>query len=191
LLLAVLGAVGTYLFADVPVGLIYSMQKFAPAADTLRAFAPVLLVMYVDIFLSVAILVVGKAGKLAIAKVASVVLTTGLVFALVPVCQARFANGGLGVMYAMTLGELLMLIAHGVLIREVIDSHTIADICRSLIAGAASVVLFRLLPAFTPFLAIPLCVLVFAGLSLLVGAVKRSDIEVLLASFRNRRALPR
>jgi O-antigen/teichoic acid export membrane protein len=191
LLLAVLGAVGTYLFADVPVGLIYSMQKFAPAADTLRAFAPVLLVMYVDIFLSVAVLVVGKAGKLAIAKVASVVLTTGLVFVLVPVCQARFANGGLGVMYAMTIGELLMLIAHGVIIREFIDSRTIADICRSLIAGAASVVLFRLLPAFTPFLAIPLCVLVFAGLSLLVGAVNRSDVEVLLASFRNRRARPR
>ena len=78
------------------MGLIYSLQKFGPAADTLRAFAPVLLLMYVDIFLSVAILAAGKAGRLASAKVASVVLTTGLVFVLVPVCQARFANGGLG-----------------------------------------------------------------------------------------------
>jgi len=191
LLLAVLGAVGTYLFADVPVGLIYSLQKFGPAADTLRAFAPVLLLMYVNLFLSTAIVAAGKAGRLAGAKVASVVLTTGLVFVLVPLCQARFANGGLGVMYAMTIGELLMFVAAGLLIREAIDGRMIGNVCRSLIAGAATILLIRLMPALTPFLAIPMCVLVFAGLSLLVSAVKRSDVETLLASFRKPTPLPR
>jgi O-antigen/teichoic acid export membrane protein len=190
-LLAVLGAVGTYLFADVAVGLIYGLQKFSPAADTLRAFAPVLLLMYVDFSLCTAILAAGKAGRLASAKVASVILTTGLVFVLVPLCQARFANGGLGVMYAMVIGELLMLVANGILIREAIDARMIGDVCRSLIAGAATVLLIRLLPAFTPVLAIPTCVLVFGGLSLLVGAVKRSDVEMLLASLRKPSPFPR
>jgi len=185
LLLAVLGAIGTYLFADVPVGLIYSLQKFGPAADSLRAFAPVLLLMYVDVFLATAIVAAGKAGRLAGAKVASVVLTTGLVFVLVPFCQARFANGGLGAMYAMAIGELLMVLAEGILIRDALDGRTIGDVCRSLIAGAATILLMRLLPGLSPFLAIPLCVLVFGGVSLLVGAVKRSDVELLLASFRN------
>jgi O-antigen/teichoic acid export membrane protein len=185
-LLAVLGAVGTYLFADVAVGLIYSLRKFAPAADTLRAFASVLLLMYVDVFLATVIVAAGKARRLAGAKVASVFLTTGLVFVLVPVCQARFANGGLGVMYAMAIGEVLMLAAAGSLMRDVVDGHTIGDVCRSLIAGVATVLLIRLLPALTPFLGIPLCILVFAGLSWLVGAVKRSDVEMLLASFRKR-----
>jgi O-antigen/teichoic acid export membrane protein len=184
LLLAVLGAVGTYLFADVAVGLIYSLQKFGPAADTLRAFALVVLLMYIDIFLSSAILAAGNAGRLASAKAASVVLTTGLVIVLVPLCQARLGNGGLGVMYAMTIGELLMLVVSGILVREAIDGRTIRDLCRSLIAGAATVLLVRLLPVRTPFLAIPICVFVFAGLSLLVGAVKRSDVEILLTSFR-------
>jgi len=184
LLLAVLGAVGTYLFADVAVGLIYGLQKFGPATDTLRAFAPVLLLMYVDVFLGMAILAAGKAGRLASIKVASVVFTTGLVFVLVPLCEARFANGGLGVMYAMTIGELLMLVAAGILIRDAVDGRTIGDACRSLIAGAATVLLIRVLPAPRPFLAIPMCVLVFGGLSLLVGAMKRSDVEMLLASFR-------
>ena len=82
-------------------------------------------------------------------------------------------------------------VAAGVLIREAVDGRTIGDVCRSLIAGAATVLLLRLLPALTPFLAIPMCVLVFGGLSLLVGAVKRSDVEMLLASFRNRRPFPR
>jgi O-antigen/teichoic acid export membrane protein len=186
LLVGVLGTVGTYLFADVAVGLIYSLQKFGPAADILRAFAPVLLLIYVDLFLSTAILASGKAGRLAGVKVASVVLTTGLVFVLVPLCQARFANGGLGVIYAMTIGELLMLVASVVLVRETVDGRTVGDVCRSLIVGAVTILLFRILPALTPFLAIPLCLLVFGGLAFLVGAVKRSDVEMLLASFRKR-----
>ena len=184
LVLAVLGAVGTYLFADVAVGLIYGLEKFGPAADTLRAFAPVLLLMYVDVFLASAIVAAGKAGRLARAKVVSVVLTTGLVFVLVPLCQARSANGGVGVIYAMGIGELLMLVAAGALMRDAVDARTIGDVCRCLLAGAATILLIRLMPALTPFLAIPLCVLAFGGLSLLIGAVKRSDVEMLLASFR-------
>jgi O-antigen/teichoic acid export membrane protein len=191
LLLAVLGAVGTYLFADVAVGLIYGLQKFGPAVDTLRAFAPVLLLLYVDLFLATAILASGKAGRLASVKLASVVLTTGLVFVLVPLCQERFTNGGLGVMYALAIGESLNFVAAGILIREAVDGRTIGHVFRSLIAGAATVLLIRLLPALTPFLAIPMCVLVFAGLSLLVGAVKRSDVEMLVASFRTHRPFQR
>lgn len=184
LLLATLAAAGTYLFADVPIALINGREKFGPAADTLRAFAPVLLLLYVDMFFTVVILALGKAGRLAGAKVASVVLTTGLAIVLVPICQARFSNGGLGVMHALVAGELLMAVASVVLVREAVDDRVIGDIFRSLAAGAATVLLFELLPAFTPFLGIPLCVLAFAVLSWLVGAVRRSDIDVLLASFR-------
>jgi O-antigen/teichoic acid export membrane protein len=190
LLVAVLGAVGTYLFADVAVGLIYGLEKFAPSADTLRAFAPALLLMYVDLFFSTAILSAGKAGRLAGVKVLSVVVTAVLVFVLVPICQARFGNGGLGAIYAMTLGEVLVLTASVVLVREVVSASTVSDVFRSLIAGAATILLLRLLPPFTPFLAIPLCVLTFGGLSLLVGAVRRSDVESLLTSLRKRKTTP-
>ena len=188
LLLAVLGAVGTYLFADVAIALIYSRQKFGPAADTLRAFTPVLLLMYVDVFFATGILAAGRAGRLAGAKIASVVLTTGLVVVLVPFCQSRFANGGLGVMYAMATGEFLMLVAAVVFIREAVDAHLIGDVLRSLLAGAATVLVIQLMPPMTPFLAIPFCVLAFAGLSLLVGAVTRADVELLSSSFRKQTA---
>ncbi len=184
LLLGILGAVGTYLFADVPISLIYSLHKFGPAADTLRAYAPVLLLTYVNFFLSTAILAKGKARRLASIKMGAIVLTTSLVFVLVPVCQARFGNGGLGVMYAMAIGELVMLGAAGFLLREAVDGRTIADFCRCLIAGVATVLLVRQLPALTPFLAIPLCVLLFGGLSFMVGAVKRADVRNLLLAFR-------
>ncbi len=185
-LLAVLGAVGTYLFADVAIALIYSRQKFGPAAETLRAFTPVLLLMYVDVFFATGILAAGKAGRLASAKVAAVLLTTGLVVVLVPVCQSRFANGGLGVMFALASGELLMLVAAVVFIRDAIDARLIGDVLRSLIAGAATVLVVRFVPTMTPFLAIPFCVLVFAVLSFLVGAVAPADIELLSSAFRKR-----
>jgi hypothetical protein len=42
LLVALLGAIGTFLFADIAVGVIYSKQKFAPAGAILQAFAPAL-----------------------------------------------------------------------------------------------------------------------------------------------------
>jgi O-antigen/teichoic acid export membrane protein len=182
LLLAVLGAVGTYLFADVAIALIYTTQKFGPAADTLRAFTPVLLLMYVDVFFATGILAAGRAGRLASAKIAAVVLTTGLVVVLVPWCQSHFANGGLGVMYAMASGEFLMLVAAVVFIREAIDGHLIGDVLRSLLAGVSTVVVIQLLPPMTPFLGIPLCVVAFAGLALLVGAVTRADVDLVTSS---------
>jgi O-antigen/teichoic acid export membrane protein len=184
LLLAVLGAVGTYLFADVAVGLIYTREKFGPAADTLRAFVPVLLLMYIDVFLANAVVAAGRVGRLAGAKVAAVVLVTGLAFVLVPYCQQHFGNGGPGVMYAIAIGELVMLVTSGFILRDAIDSHTLGDVLRCLIAGAATVWLMSLVAGLTPFVTIPSSIVVFGIVSLLVGAAKRSDLQMLLAHFR-------
>ncbi len=178
-LLAFLGGIGTYLFADVPVALIYSLEKFAPAVDSLRAFAPVLVLMYVDIFLASAIVAAGKAVRLAGIKAASVAFTSGLVFVLVPLYQARYANGGLGAIHAMAIGELVMVVAEAILMGEFLDRRTLGDLLRGLIAAAATFMVVREWPALTPFLAIPLCVSVFAAISLLVGAVNRSDVAML------------
>jgi O-antigen/teichoic acid export membrane protein len=191
LLLAVLGAVGTYLFADVPVGLIYGSRKFGPGADTLRAFSLVLLLMYVDIFLGMVILATGNSGRLARTKVGAVIFAAALLLVFVPLCQRRYGNGGLGVMYAMAIGELPMLITAGFLARAMIDRQTLSDVCRSLIAGGATIFLMRLVPASVPpYLTIPVCILAFMGLSLLSGALKRSDMEMLVASFRKSPPVP-
>jgi hypothetical protein len=81
-----------------------------------------------------------------------------------------------------------MLVAAVVFIREAVDAHLIGDVLRSLLAGAATVLVIQLMPPMTPFLAIPFCVLAFAGLSLLVGAVTRADVELLSSSLRKRTA---
>jgi len=181
---AMLGATGTYLFADVPVKLVFGFPKFMQAAETLRAFAPLLLLMYVNLFLSTAVLALGKASWLAISKIGAVALVLGLSFVLVPYCEQRFGNGGLGVMYAMLVGEFLMAAVSWVLVRQAIDGRMVGEILRCVVASAATLLLFELLPEFTPFIGIPLCVLVFGAVSWVVGAIRRSDVDMLLASLR-------
>lgn len=89
-------------------------------------------------------------------------------------------------MYAMATGELAMVGAGMWLIREAIDAPMIGDLCRGLVGGGATMLMMRWLPPLTPFLAIPICVLVFLGLSVAVGLVRRSDVEMLLAGLRQR-----
>ena len=186
LFVAVLGAVGTYLFADVAIALIYSKQKFGSAGAILKAFAPALLLLYVDMMFGHAILAVGKAGRLAIAKVAAVVITTGLEFVLIPFCQARFGNGGIGIMLAMGVGEVAMVTAAMLLIRDAIDGGMLIDFLRGLASGGATLLVIRALPSTNPFLDIPLCLLVFFALSTLTGLVNRRDFELLVTGFRKR-----
>jgi PST family polysaccharide transporter len=188
LFVAVLGAAGAFLFADTAIGIIYSTQKFGPAATILKAFAPALLLLYVDMMLSYAIFAVGRAGQLAAAKVAAVIVTTGLELILIPLCQARFGNGGIGIMLAMAAGELLMVVAAMILIRDAIDWHMMSDLLRGLASGVVTVVLMRMLPPLSPWIGIPACVAVFASVALLVGLVNRSDLALLTASLRNRAA---
>jgi O-antigen/teichoic acid export membrane protein len=187
-LVAVLGAVGTYLFADVAIGLIYTQRKFGPASAILRAFAPALLLLYVDMLMGYAILAVGKAWGLAGAKAAAVFVTTGLELVLVPFFQTRYGNGGIGTVVSLAAGELLMVAAATLLIRQAIDARMVGDLCRGLVVGGATLLLMRSLPPLTPFVAIPICVLAFFGLSLAFGLVKRSDVELLVAGFSKRNA---
>ena len=186
LLVAVLGGVGMYLFADFAVGVIYSRQKFGPSAAILRAFTPALLLIYIDMLFGHAILAVGKAGQLAKAKMVAVVVTTGVELVLIPFCQARFGNGGIGIVLAMACGELVMVTAAVLLIRDIVSVAMGLDFLRGLVAGAATIAVMRLLPPINPLLGIPLCVVTFAAVAVVVGLVRRSDLELLPPFFRKR-----
>jgi O-antigen/teichoic acid export membrane protein len=186
LLVAVLGAVGTFLYADFAVGIIYSRRNFGPAADILRAFTPALLLVYIDMLFGNAILAVGKASQLAKAKVVAVVVTTAAELVLIPFCQARFSNGGIGIVLAMASGELVMVTAAVLLIRHMLSGGMALDFLRGLTSGAGTIVLMRSLPAVSPLIGIPLCLVTFAVLSLVVGLVRRADLILLAPMFRKR-----
>jgi O-antigen/teichoic acid export membrane protein len=186
LLVATLGAVGTYLFADVAVALIYSEERFGQAADNLRVFAPTLVLIYADMLFGSVLFAVGKAGRLAGVKFAAVVLTTGVGWVLIPIFQSRYGNGGMGVLIAMGAGELLMVVASSIMVRETLNRRMLLDVARALLAAAATVVAIQSQPLVTPFVTIPLCILIFLALSFAVGLLDRMDIAALLEGLRGR-----
>jgi O-antigen/teichoic acid export membrane protein len=186
LVVAVLGAVGMFLFADFAIGIIYSSQKFGPAADILKAFSPALLLIYIDMLFGYAILAMGKAGQLAKAKVVAVLVTTGVELVLIPLFQTRFSNGGIGIVLAMACGELVMVTAAILLIRDMVSRAMAVDFVRGLVAGVATIVLFRSMPQITPLFGIPLCVVSFTVLSAVVGLLTRTDIDLLTSMVRKR-----
>ena len=188
LFVAVLGGVGTFLFAHVAINLVYSAEKFGPSATILRAFTPAMVLVYVDMMLATAILAAGKAVQLASAKAISVIVIAVLELLLIPICQARYGNGAIAVMLSFAAGELVMVAAAVYLLpRGTLHLSTVLDMGRAVAAGAGTLLLMSLLSQVTPFVTIPLCVAVFTGLSIAFGLIRRSDLAA-LARFGRRRS---
>jgi O-antigen/teichoic acid export membrane protein len=183
--LGALAGTGTYLFARTAIGLIYGTRGFGPAASVLEVFAPGLFLLFIDILLGNVIYASGGGTGFAIAKVLSVVVGTGLDFVLIPVFQHRFGNGGIGVVVAFALSELVVFAgALMVLRRGTLDSRTLVDVARALGAAAVTIALFRWLPVLPPWMGIPLCLACFTAASLALGLLSGRDVRLLTAIAR-------
>jgi O-antigen/teichoic acid export membrane protein len=182
--LAALAATGTFLFAETAVGLIYG-SGFAPAATVLKFYAPALFLLFIDILLGHILYAVGAVVSFAVVLAAKVLVSAVLSFALVPMLQDATGNGGIGVVLSVTLSELFVMIGALVLLPGgTLTRPVAADTARALGAAGVTALLFWIVPPFTPWLAIPLCVATFAGASWLVGLMHWRDVESLLAIFR-------
>jgi O-antigen/teichoic acid export membrane protein len=175
--LGALAAVGTFLFADVAVVLVYGQGRFDPAAAVLQVFAPVLPLFFVNMLFATAITAAGKTKEIAVVKTLSVAVSTGLAILLIPVCQARFGNGGIGLGLALGSTEVLMLTGCLWLLRGAVDRSALLDFLRAAIAAGGTVVIFWALPSMTPWLAAPACVAVFMVWALASGLVLRTDLD--------------
>jgi O-antigen/teichoic acid export membrane protein len=181
--LGALGSVGIYLFADTAVHVIYDKNEFGPAAVILQLFAFGLPLLFLDVFFGYAATALGKQGLLSIAKFFVVLLTAGLAILLVPLCQARFGNGGLGLVLAFVCGEVVMVATAMALIpRGMLGRELWLDSGRAISAGAGTLLLLRALPSVSPVVGIPACVLVFVVLSVAVGLVRQADLALWAAA---------
>lgn len=185
--LGALGGVGTYLFADFAVGLIYGQQSFGPAAAVLRVFGVGLFLVFVDVLLGHVVTAVGKATGFAIAKATSVVVAVGLQLWLIPWFQVHHSNGGIGVVVAFAASEVIVFFGVLLLIpRGALGAVVLLDVARAAGAALATAVVWRVLPPLHPLVGIPLCVLVFAAASLAAGLLGRSDLALLLQTLRRK-----
>ena len=186
--LGALGGVGTYLFADLAIGIIYGSKGFAESAVILKAFAPVLILLFVDVLMGHAITALGRAKAFAVAKAASIVVSTALSLYLVPAFQRNSGNGGIGLVVAFALSEVVMFgSAVFLLPRRSFDPALLMDAGRAVGAAAATLLLFRMLPGMPPYVGLPLCIVAFSAASVAVGLVTRRDLDTLKILLRRLR----
>lgn len=185
--LGALAGTGTYLFAATAIRLVYGSRGFEPAATILEVFAPGLFLLFIDILLGNVIYAAGRGTGLAVAKIASVLVGTALDFALIPMFQRRYGNGGIGVVVAFALSELVVFAGAVIVLRRgTFHPATAVDAGRALGAAGATVLLFRLLPPVGPWLGIPLCIATFTAASVAVGLIGTRDLSLLWAAFSRR-----
>jgi O-antigen/teichoic acid export membrane protein len=185
--LGALGAVGTFLFADLAVSIIYGSRGFAPAGAILKAFSPALFLVCVDVLFASAVMAVGRPRALAVAKTANLAVCTGLALLLVPWAQARHGNGGIGLVLAFGASEVIMFGAAVALMpRATLDSAFVADVGRAVAAGGLTLLLFRLVPPLPPVAGVPLCVAAFAAAAAALGLVRRGELRAFGALLRRR-----
>jgi O-antigen/teichoic acid export membrane protein len=187
LLLAGLGGVGTFLFADLAVSFIYGSEKFGPAGTILKVFAPGLFLLFVDVLLGAAIVAAGRATALAVAKAVNVLAIVGLELVLIPYFQARHGNGGIGVVVAFAASELMMFgAALLILPRPSLSLELFRGFGRALLLAAGTLLVAVAMPASAPVLRALVAGLTFVALAAGLRLVTRSDLEVLTLALRRR-----
>jgi O-antigen/teichoic acid export membrane protein len=175
--LGALAGVGTYLFADLAVAIIYGTKGFGPAGVILRVFSLGLFLLFIDVLLGHVITAAGRTTGFAIAKVASVIVSTALDLWLIPVFQQRLGNGGIGVIVAFAASEFVVFGGALYLMpRGSLEPRIAVDVGRAIASAAATALLFWLLPPLSPVLGIPLCIGTFALASFALGLVSREDL---------------
>lgn len=185
--LAALAGTGTYLFAEAAIGLVYGLAGFAPAATILKVFAPGLFLLFIDILLGGTVYACGRATGFAAVKIVSVVAAAGMEVVLIPMFQERYGNGGIGVVVAFALCELIVFAGSIALLpRRTFAPAVVLDVGRALASAGATIVLFRLIPALPAWAGIPLCIGAFAAASAALGLSNRADLEMLLRLIRGR-----
>ena len=176
--LGVLACVGTFLFAQAAVDLVYGNRGFAAAGTILKVLAPGLLLLFADNMLCAAVVAIGRPKPLAFAKLFNIAVCAGLSLLLVPAFQAERANGGIGLAIASGVSEIIMLgAALLILPAGSLDLSLLFDLGRALAAGAVTALLFELLPAPPLLVGVPACVLVFGVLSLAFRLVRPAELR--------------
>jgi hypothetical protein len=113
------------------------------------------------------------------------VVSTALDALLIPLCQARYGNGGIGVVLAFALSEFVVFAGCLFVLRRALGAASALDLLRAAAAAAITIAVVRLTGAALPdWVTIPLCVMVFAAASMAVGLLAREDLNVLRMFFR-------
>lgn len=169
-------ATATLLFSDLIVSVAYGTERFAPAAGNLGILAGYLLLVYVSIVLSVGIAAAGRQLRWALAQSICLLVSVALDPLLIPVFQARYGNGSLGVCVSVVLAEVIMVMAGARLLPAgTLPASLLRTVARCLCAAAAMATAGLLLRRLWP-LALPVMAATYFGM---LWRLRELDAELL------------
>jgi O-antigen/teichoic acid export membrane protein len=173
--LGALAAIGTFLFADDAIAIVYGQQHFAPSGMILKVCAPALFLLFINVLFSTALFAVEQGKAMSVVKVASVVVSTVLNLGLIPIFQHYMGNGGIGVMAAFGISEVVVFGGTMFLLRQEVDLGVTVDIARALGSAALTLLLFSWLPPLPFLMRLPVCVIAYLFFTLGLGLVRPAD----------------
>jgi len=183
--LGALAAIGTILFADDAIAIVYGKQQFGPAGIILKVYAPGYLLLFTNVLLGNALFALGRAKAFSVVKVASVVVSMALELVLIPIFQQRTGNGGIGVVAAFVASEFVVLGGAIFLLRRAsLGLDILVDMARALGSAALTLLLFWRLPPLPFLVGVPVCVIAFLLSSVGLGLVRRADAQLVRALLR-------
>lgn len=183
-------ALSCALFPRVGINL-FGESGYGPAAANLKILAVYILLLYVTMPLTAALLAAGRQRVWTAAQFGCVILSAVVDPWLIPWFQAQTGNGGLGVCIASAGAETMMVAAGLYLLpRDVLDR----SIWRSYgsIAAAALVMtaVALALSGQSPYVAAPAALIAYAGCLWLTGGLGKSQVDLLWSLVRRKPASP-
>jgi O-antigen/teichoic acid export membrane protein len=187
--LGALAGIGTFLFADDVIAIVYGEEKFGPSGLILKAYAPGLFLLFVDVLLVYVLAALHRATALSLVKIASVVVSTLLALVLIPIFQQRTGNGGVGVVTAFVTSEFVVFGCSVFLLRKEVSGMGFAiNTVRAIGSVLLTFLLFWWMPRLPIIVGIPVCLIAFLLCSIALGLVRRADVELLWSLLRKNEA---
>jgi O-antigen/teichoic acid export membrane protein len=179
LLVAAPIAVGTFVFAEPGVALVFG-SGFAPAATILRVLGVYVLVVFLNIALSTIVISSGRTMTWSTMKAVMVAVGAAASFPVIPYFQRSANNGGMGAAAVTVAAEVTMFLVGLFLIPTgVLEKRSIVDVARVVGAGAA-MALASELPAPFP-VRIAASLLAYGVALVAVGGVGARELELVRA----------
>jgi len=138
------------------------------------------------LLVSVAI-VLAKTTRIAAYRVVVMALAAALGWKLVPIAEAEWGNGALGLLVAAALSELATLVGSTALApRGTVGLRTLGIFLRAVVAAGGATLLTLALPITSPFVRIPVFLAVFFLGAIGMRLVRREDLAAAMEAVRRK-----
>ena len=164
------------LCADQIVGILYSADRYAPAANALRLLGPGLLLLYLNSVIGYALFALGREKRLLLMATAFAFFNVGANLIAIP----RFAQDGAAAVTTLTeLGLLAWTIR--ITPRDLLTGESLRAVAKPVLAAVAAALVVMLSGANTIFSIAPLALVVYGASIVLLRAIGPTELHAIAA----------